>query len=73
MPLVPESITSHSVVNHCMTQVKKIIEHFNPGQSMVITADEPVYALLKQNQLMFPEKFEDSFYKMGDLHIEMTF
>lgn len=56
-----------------MTQVKKIIEHFNPGQSMVITADEPVYALLKQNQLMFPEKFEDSFCKMGDLHIEMTF
>ena len=73
LPLVPESITSHSVVNHCMTQVKKIIEHFNPGQSMVITADEPVYALLKQNQLMFPEKFEDSFCKMGDLHIEMTF
>ena len=40
---------------------------------MVITADQPVYALMKQVQLMFPESFGDSFCKMGDLHIEMAF
>jgi len=56
-----------------MKQVKEIIEHLNPGQSMVITADEPVYTLMKQNQLMFPEVFGDAFCKMGDLHIEMAF
>ena len=57
LPLIPESVNSHAVVRHCMMQVKKITNTLNPQQRPVITADQPVYALCKQVQLMCPKEF----------------
>ena len=73
LPRIPESVNSHAVVRHCMMQVKKITNTLNPQQRPVITADQPVYALCKQVQLMCPKEFGAFFCKMGDLHIEMAF
>ena len=53
-----------------MEQLRKITERINPGQCPVITADQPVYALCKQVQLLSEKSY---FVKMGDLHTEIAF
>ena len=73
LPLVPEPINSLPVVRHLMNQVQVITEELNPGQTMVVTGDQPVYALMKQVQLLLPNEFSDSFVKMGDMHVEKAF
>ena len=74
MPLIDENINSLAMVKHTMKLVWKAVSHLSPGQTPVITADQPVYALGKQVQWQFPEYFgEDKFvFMMGGLHIEMA-
>ena len=74
MPLIDENINSLAMVRHTMKLIWKAVNHLNPGQIPVITADQPVYALGKQVQWQFPEFFgEDKFvFMMGGLHIEMA-
>jgi len=57
-----------------MDQIKKSVAFLNPGQVPVIAADQPLYALAKQIQWHWPEKYgEDKFVIMfGGLHIEMA-
>ena len=52
--------------------VGKIVSTINSHQDLVITADQPVYALGKQVQWMYPDIFKNFFWMMGPLHIEMT-
>ena len=42
-----------------MMQVIAITKRVNPQQNAVITGDQPVYALGKQIQWMFPDEFKD--------------
>ena len=46
----------------------------NPGQTPILAADQPLYALAKQIQWYWPDEYgEDKFVIMfGGLHIEMT-
>ena len=62
------------MAKHCMTVIQKVIHKVNPGQIRIITAEQPVYVLLKQMQWKFPNAFgEDAFIiMMGGLHIEMA-
>ena len=53
--------------------VKAIIENVNPGQPVVITADQPVYALRKQLQMIIPDEFREFVWMLGPLHIEQNF
>ena len=57
-----------------MNLVKTVVAYLNPGQSPVLTADQPLYALAKLIQWNFPEIHpEDSFIVVfGGLHIEMN-
>ena len=73
LPLLPESINSTVMVRHCITVICKIIEHVNPGQSLVINGNLIVYALGKQVQFMYPLEFDKVILMMGSLHIEMAF
>ena len=73
LPLLPESVNSTAIVRHCITVICKIIEHFNPGQSPVITGDQLVYAVGKQVQLMYLLESDKLIWMMGPLHIEMAF
>ena len=74
LPLINESINSPVMAKHCMTVIQKVIHKVNPGQIRIITAEQPVYVLLKQMQWKFPNAFgEDALIIMMDgLHIEMA-
>ena len=62
------------MVKHCMVVVQRTIQDINPSQVPMITADQPVYALLKQIQWKYPNTFgEDNFViMMVRLHLEMA-
>ena len=57
-----------------MDVVKNAEEHVNPGQTTVVTLDQPLFALAKQIQWKWPEKYGEG--KMvvmyGGLNIEMA-
>ena len=75
LPLLKESITSKATVAHTMQIVKLILLRLNPGQIPVMTGDQPVYAILKQVQWLYPEFYgqDKLLMMMGALHIEMCF
>ena len=57
-----------------MDKIKDTVAYLNPIQTPVIAADQPIYALAKQIQWHWPEKYgEDKFLNMfAGLHIEMA-
>ena len=38
------------MIRHSMDVVKNAVEHLNPGQTPVVTFDQPLFALAKQIQ-----------------------
>ena len=62
------------MIKHSFYVVKSAVEHLNPGQTLVLTFDQPLYAMAKQVQWKWPEDYgEDKFVIMfGGLHIEMA-
>jgi len=74
LPLFRHNANSAEMMRHCMVVVKAAIESLNPGQTPVMTADQPLYALIKQIQWHWPDRFgEDKFViLLGGLHTEMA-
>jgi hypothetical protein len=74
LPLFLESAHTVAMIKHSMDVIWNAVEHLNPGQTPVIAFDQPLYALAKQIQWKWPEKYgEDKFVIMfGGLHIEMA-
>ena len=62
------------MIKHSMDVINNAVEHLNPGQTQVVTFDQPLYALAKQIQWKLPEEYgENKFVIMfGGLHIEMA-
>ena len=62
------------MICHSIDVVKTAVEHLNPGQTPVVTFDQPLFALAKQIQWKWPEKYgEDKVVVLfGGLHIEMA-
>ena len=62
------------MIKHSPDAIRKSVEHMNPGQSPVVTFDQPLYALAKQIQFKWSEKYdEDKLVVMfGGLHIVMA-
>ena len=62
------------MVRHCMDVIIKVINQVHPSQVPIITADQPVYALGKRIQWMYPEEYGESkiIMSMVCLHIEMA-
>ena len=56
-----------------MNIIEELVSHLNPGQMTIITGDQPVYAIGKQVNWMFPERYQNVIWMMGPLHIEMAF
>ena len=75
LPLLEDEMASHAMVRHTMDIIEKVHTHLKPNQPLIINADQPVYALSKQVQWLYPHKYGDHsiFMMMGPLHIEMTF
>ena len=51
LPIILEPVNSPAVVRHCMEIIKQLTQHLNQSQKqIIITADQPVYALDKKVQ-----------------------
>ena len=61
------------MVCHCMKIIKRIVDFHNPGQVSVIAGSQPVYALGKKVQWMYPSHYNGMVRMMGPLHIDMAF
>ena len=72
LPILEDSINSTAMVRHCIEIVRNTINHLNPGQKTVLTADQPVYGLGKQVQWTYQEDYKDVTWLMGPLHIKMA-
>lgn len=57
LPLLKDDINSPAVVMHSLDIVIAATKKLNPNQTPVNTADEPVYAIAKQLQWLYPEKY----------------
>ena len=56
-----------------MTLCTELTQYLNPGQTPVLTADQPLFAIGKEIQWCFPELGEEKILMMfGGLHIEMS-
>ena len=74
LPLFYDEAKSVAMIRHSMDVVKRAVEILNPGQTPIITMDQPLYAVAKQIQWSLPETHgEDHFIVMlGGLHVEMA-
>ena len=57
LPLFLDSAHTVAMIRHSMDVVKNAVEHMNPGQTPVVTLDQPLFALAKQIQWKWPEKY----------------
>ena len=71
LPLFPDKVASPSMMKHTMEVVKESTEFINAGQTPVLGADQPLYAICIQLQWQFPESLgEDKFVmKLGTLYV----
>ena len=74
LPLFQDNAHSPAMVKHGMDIIKQVTEHINPGQTPILTVDQPVYALAKKIQWTWPTVYGEDRYVvlMGGLHIEMN-
>ena len=73
LSLITEPVTAPATVRHTANKVKTITVNVNPGQPVAITPDQPVHALKKQLQWIFPDDFGDFLWIIGPLYIEKNF
>ena len=71
-PLFPDKAATVSSIKHAMELTLQGTEFLNPGQTSVLSADQPLYAIITLLQWQFPETLgEDKLVAMmGELHIE---
>ena len=62
------------MMKHAMQKVKETTLYLRPDQVLVVTVDQPLFAIAKQIQWQWPETFgEDKFIViLGCLHIEIV-
>ena len=74
LPLFTECSHTVAMVRHSMDVVRSAVEHLNAGQTLVITFDQPLFALAKQIQWTWPEHYgeEKILVMFGGLHIELA-
>ena len=66
---------SLATICHALTIIKTAVGSVNAAQIPVVTLDQPLYAIAKQIQWTWPNRFgEHNFlFMLGGLHIEMVF
>ena len=71
-PLFPHKAASASSMKHAMELPMQGQTRLNPGQTSVIGADQPLYAIIKLIQWQFPDTlgYDKLVVIMGALHIE---
>jgi hypothetical protein len=74
LPLFRDDSKSVAMLRHSMSVIEKATSITNPGQTPVITCDQPLFKLMKEIQWTWPDSFgEDRFVViLGGLHIKMS-
>ena len=62
LPLFKDNAHSVAMIKHSMTMVQAAVQHLNPGQVPVITADQPLFALAKQIQWTWPSTLGENHF-----------
>ena len=62
------------MIKHSMDVIRNAAQHLNPGQTPVVTFDQPLFALAKQIQCKWPQEYGEQKFVVifGGLHIEMA-
>ena len=74
LPLLNEYVQTPAMVRHTFDIIKLACNKLNPDQPIVVTCDQPVYAVAKQVQWLLPTQYGEDhvIVMMGGLHIEMA-
>ena len=72
LPLLRQSVETYSIQKHCIDVAKNAIDALNLGQLTVDTGDQPIYALSRRLQQIFPDSLGPGKYlpMFGGLIIE---
>ena len=55
LPLSQESAHTVVMIRHSIDVVRNAVQHLNPGQTPVLTCDQPLFSLAKQIQWKWPD------------------
>ena len=74
LPLFRDTAHTPAMIKHGMDIIEKITQAVNPGQTPVLTVDQPLYAIAKKIQWKWPDQYGENKFVvlMGGLHIEMA-
>lgn len=74
LPLFRDNAHSLAMVKHGMDIVLEATDHVNKEQILVITVDQPLYALAKKIQWSWTVRYGEKkyFVMLGGLHVEMA-
>ena len=78
MPLLLENAHATALLRRVMNVVNESWEHLNPNQTPVLTMDQPLSAIAKEIQWLWPDSFTKNKYLImiggggGGLHVEMA-
>ena len=79
MPLLLENVHATALLSRVMNLVKEAVAHLIPNQTPVPTMDQPVSAIAKEIQWLWPDSFSNNKYVImiwggggGGLHVEMA-
>ncbi|KAH3798968.1 hypothetical protein DPMN_152572 [Dreissena polymorpha] len=74
LPLFQEEAKSAAILRHSMTIIKACVNFLNPGQIPVMACDQPLYALAKNIQWNWPERYGDNLIVVmfGCIYIEIA-
>ncbi len=62
------------MIKHGMDIIRNVTRATNPGQTPVMTVDQPLYAIAKTIQWKWPDLYSEKKFvvMMGGLHIKMS-
>ena len=74
MPFFKEQVHSSAMIKHSLSIIRQAVDHLNHNQVPVVTFNQPLYAIAKKVQWIWPESYgERKFIVMfRGLHIELT-
>ena len=72
LPLLRHQAHNVATTKYAMGRSRETVAFLSPRQTSVITADQPLYSLLKQFQWTWPEYGEEKNVIIGELHIEIA-
>ena len=73
--LLQYEVATHGMVRHTMDIIDQVRKKLKLDQPLVIASDQPVYAIGKQVQWLYPDEYDDHkvLIMMGPLHNKMKF